>query len=232
MLSDVSKTIGIISGSGPEAGLDLHAKLLRAQRAALGERYRGDTDAPRVVTVSEPVLGLSMELPDHEETVWSALLATAAQLAPQVDVYAIACNTLNVFENRLHDADLGAQLITVTDVARAFVRTRGLTRVGLLGAAPVSDLGDWSAYRPLVEMVDLVTPRDPSPLHHLIHDIKRRGHGGADLDARFLPIVEALDVDPVLLACTELPLLDVAALPVDAVDITVLLAEHLVGVAG
>jgi len=232
MLSSVGKTIGIISGSGPEAGLDLHAKLLRAQRAALGERYRGDTDAPRVVTVSEPVLGLSMQLPDHEETVWSALLATAVQLAPQVDVYAIACNTLNVFENRLHDAELGAQLVTVTDVTRGFVRSRGLTRVGLLGAAPVTDLGEWSAYRPLLETVDLVTPDDPAPLHRLIHDIKRRGHGGAELEARFLPIVEALDVDPVLLACTELPLLDTAALPVEAVDVTDLLAQYLVRVAG
>ena len=55
-------TLGIITGSGPEAGIDLWAKVLRKNMAAFGQDFRGDLDAPRVVVASEPELGLSMDL--------------------------------------------------------------------------------------------------------------------------------------------------------------------------
>ena len=221
-------TIGIISGSGPEAGLDLHAKVLHAQRTLLGEHYRGDLDAPRVVTIAEPRLGLSMELPDHEDDVWTALEAAARQLAPQVDVFAIACNTLNAYAERLRALTLDAELITVADVCAAFAASRGLDRLGLLGAAPVTDLGAWSAYAALLPDVDLVTPQRPAELHQLIHDIKLAGGATPDLDGRLRRIVDDLGVDPVLLACTELPLLDVSGAGAETVDVTELLARSLV----
>lgn len=228
MLWAMGATIGIISGSGPEAGLDLHAKLLRAQRELLGDRYRGDLDAPRVVTIAEPRLGLSMELPAHDAEVWTVLERVATQLAPQVDVYAIACNTLNVYADRLRRLVLDAELVTVADVSSAFARDRGLRRLGLLGAAPVTDLKAWSAYATLADELDLVTPADPEALHQLIHDVKLAGGSTPELARRLRVIVDELDVDPVLLACTELPLVDCEHAGAETVDVTELLARALV----
>ena len=41
------RTIGIITGSGPEAGIDLWVKVLDANKRLLGEGFQGDLDAPR-----------------------------------------------------------------------------------------------------------------------------------------------------------------------------------------
>ena len=74
-------TIGIIAGSGPEAGIDLWTKVLTATQQQLGAVFEGDIDAPRVVIVSEPQLGLSMDLRANEAATWDALARTVSNCA-------------------------------------------------------------------------------------------------------------------------------------------------------
>lgn len=88
-------SLGIITGSGPEAGLDMWFKILKANKNLMGERFEGDLDAPTVNIISEPQLGLSMELKKNDEKVWQTLSRVANEVALQADYYAIACNTLN-----------------------------------------------------------------------------------------------------------------------------------------
>lgn len=38
------RRIGLIAGSGPEAGVDLWQKVIEETKALLGERYTGDLD--------------------------------------------------------------------------------------------------------------------------------------------------------------------------------------------
>ena len=224
-------TIGIIAGSGPEAGLDLWSKVLLARRRALGSDYRGDIDAPRVVILSEPELGLSMDLEKHETTVWGALESAARELTVGVDVWAIACNTLNYFSPRLRDLDLGARLITPDAAAAGFLEQHGVERVGLLGARPVAELGAFSPYRSLASRYTIDTPAgvDREKLHALIEEVKRDGAPRADHPERLEAIVAALpqDTDYVLLACTELPLVPLESSR-KLIDVTALVAEELV----
>lgn len=42
-------SIGIVAGSGPEAGIDLWSKILARNQVLLGTKFRGDLDAPRVM---------------------------------------------------------------------------------------------------------------------------------------------------------------------------------------
>ncbi len=56
------KKIGIITGSGPEAGVDLWQKILKINKDILKEDFHGDLDAPNVTIFSVPELGHSMEL--------------------------------------------------------------------------------------------------------------------------------------------------------------------------
>lgn len=220
-------TIGIVSGSGPEAGIDLWTKVLAATRTLLGDAYSGDLDAPRVVVVSEPRLGLSMSLEEHEDEVWDALEATVGQLAPQVDHYAVACNTLHYFAPRLAEHDLGAELVSVVDTTRAYVRDRGLDRVGLLGARQVVDLGDWSPYRGLTDDTTVVTSAHRDELHDLIHLVKTHGAHHPGLAQTWAKVVAGVDADTLLLACTELPLLPRPDTAKTLVDVTELLALEL-----
>lgn len=197
----------------------------------LGSAYRGDLDAPRVISISEPELGWSMELDQHGDRVRDALHHTAAQLAPQVDVYGIACNTLNVFcDDLATNRDLAGVVSIQASVARA-LRAADISRVGLLGSRPVAELGRWSAYRDLVDEFEVVTPGDPSTVQELIYDVKLRGGASAALNERLAAIMVELATPVVLLACTELPLLRATVDGVSTLDATAVLAERLVAEA-
>jgi aspartate racemase len=216
--------IGIITGSGPEAGVDLWTKVLRANRMLLGAAYGGDLDAPEVVVFSVPELGLSMELERNDARVWRSLRRTAERMAPHVDHYGIACNTLNHYADRLEALGLPARLVSMGEVAREHLAEQGITRVALLGARPVMDLGPWSAYRTLPQHANVELPADLDELHAIIYEVKRRGGAQPDIVARFARVLAGLQSGVALLACTELPLIPVAADRPRCVDVTDLLA--------
>lgn len=216
--------IGIIAGSGPEAGVDLWNKVLRANRSLLGAAYSGDLDAPEMVIFSVPELGLSMELERHDARVWEALQRTAERMAPHVDHYGIACNTLNHYEDRLAALGLPSRLVSMGEVVREYLAEHGITRVALLGARPVTDLGPWSAYRVLPRHASVELPADPDELHAIIYEVKRRGGVQPDIVARFTQVLAALESEVALLACTELPLIPVGATRPRTIDVTDLLA--------
>lgn len=221
-------TIGIVAGSGPEAGIDLWAKILRRNAAVMGTAFRGDLDAPRVVVLSEPQLGLSMDLAANEGPVWEAMQSTVTRIAGQSDAWAIACNTLNWFAPRIAELKLTAEFVSFPSVVADWIAASGLRRLGLLGAAPVTEMGAWSAYRHLAGLVEIETPADRAALQDLIHDVKRLGSADPGLRPRFARIVEAMQADSLLLACTELPLIADISTSKTLVDVTDLVADALV----
>jgi aspartate racemase len=227
------KKIGIITGSGPEAGIDLWNKILQANRALHGSAFRGDLDAPNVTILSEPALGLSMELEANDRAVWNCLRGAAETIAQRVDYYAIACNTLNYYQPQLDALQLPAKLVSFSDVVLDFLQANQLKRVALLGARPVTDLGSWSHYRTLAQHVDIELPRplQAEQLHQLIYDVKTHGGDVPEIRQRFCAILNALEADTVLLACTELPLIPLDATQKKAVDVTQLVAQKLARLA-
>lgn len=219
-------TIGIITGSGPEAGLDLWAKVLHANRRALGTDYHGDQDAPAVIIRSDPRLSASMDLEHRHGELWPIVADAAQRLGNEVDHFTIACNTLTWFGPRLGDLGLDASFVTHAAVAADHVRAAGLERVGLLGARQTMGLGEWSAYRSLTTVAQVVVPEDSEPLHQLIHRVKLAPDDPAHARA-LAAIVDGLEVEVALLACTELPLV-APDTDTELVDVTELVAAELV----
>lgn len=222
------RRIGLIAGSGPEAGVDLWQKVIEETKALLGERYTGDLDGPRVRIISSPVLGLSMELEANDLAVWPELERVFDDLAAQSDVIGIACNTLNYYERQIKATPRTAQLVSVGDVVEDYLKRRGLTSVALLGAAPVTKMDRWSAYHRLAEAFEVETPKDPGLLHQIIYDVKRLGGTDPTVVAQFQELIGTLESETVLLACTELPLIPCDGTGKDLVDVTRLLARGLV----
>ena len=128
--------LGIVTGSGPEAGLDLWQKLLAANRVALGDGFRGDIDAPSVIALSDPGLGLSMDLAANRDVVWQSLSRCCRKIALQVDCFAIACNTLHAFQPDIEALGLPSRFVSLVDTAVEFVSRRMLTTVALLEKNP------------------------------------------------------------------------------------------------
>jgi len=220
--------LGIVTGSGPEAGLDLWQKLLAANRIALGDGFRGDIDAPSLIALSDPGLGLSMDLTANRDVVWRSLSRCCRKIALQVDCFAIACNTLHAFQPDIEALGLPSRFVSLVDTAVEFVSRGMLTKVALLGADPVARLDEHSPYRRLGEVVDVEVPKHS--LQQLIYDIKRSGPN-AELRERFRAMVQDLESRTVLLACTELPLVAQPVKGKELVDVTDLLAERMAHLA-
>ncbi|WP_249678895.1 aspartate/glutamate racemase family protein [Pseudomonas abieticivorans] len=224
--------LGIITGSGPEAGMDMWAKLLGENRRRLGAAFRGDLDAPALTIVSDPELGLSMELEKTEEQVWQALRDDIYALNGRVSAFSIACNTLNLFAERIRGLDLQSEFISFYDVLQAHLHKAGTQRICLLGARPVAELGIWSPYRGLVDIVECEAVPAAEQLHQLIYDIKALGAGHSSLRPRFAELLAGIQADTVLLACTELPLIADIATDKTLVDVTQLVVEAMLDHTG
>lgn len=222
------RRIGLIAGSGPEAGADLWTKIISASKALLGENYEGDIDAPNVRIVSSPILGLSMELQKFDIALWPEVERTFDELAEQVDFISIACNTLNYYERQIRSKPRKATLVTVSEVVESYLRTKGEKEVALLGACPVTKLDKWSAYVHLRKSFDVEIPADTAELHKLIYGVKKLGGSNTEIVRNFEDFLCTLKAETVLLACTELPLIPVLPSHRDMVDVTELLAQQLV----
>lgn len=229
------KTIGIIAGSGPEAGIDLWSKILSHTQNQLGDAFRGDLDAPRVVIISEPQLGLSMDLRANQADTWAALEKTIRQLAPQVDYFAIACNTLNWFapqiDTLLTTIKDGGTFVSFVDVLSETLINAGRTRFGLMAAAPVLALDNHSAYTPLAQNFDVETPSDHQAMQDLIYDVKRYGSDTPALSQRMADFASQMESDTLVLACTELPLISQKITGKTLIDVTDAVAQKLARLA-
>lgn len=224
--------LGIITGSGPEAGMDMWAKLLDENRRRLGPAFRGDLDAPALSIVSDPELGLSMELEKTEEQVWQALRDDIYALNGRVSAFSIACNTLNLFAERIRGLALQSEFISFYDVLHDYISKTGIKQVCLLGARPVAELGAWSPYRGLRDIVECEALTQAEQLHQLIYDIKALGAGHSSLRPRFRDLLAGIEADTVLLACTELPLIADIATDKILVDVTQLVVEAMLDHTG
>lgn len=225
--------IGILTGSGPDAGIDLWSKVLASTRRRLGERFEGDRSAPSVLVWSDPRLGSSMWLPRTRVEVGRAMREGASFLDPCCGCWTVACNTLHVFEPELRAIGVAEHFVSFVGVAGAHLRSIGARRVVVLGSETVSAPGPGSPYHALTDEFDLVALDEgrTADMHGLIHDVKRLGPDGHGLTQRLAALVD-VPADAVLLACTELPLIAGDAGSERVVDVTALVADELVSRAG
>jgi aspartate racemase len=223
------KCIGIIAGSGPEAGIDLWQKILDANRDALGPAFRGDLDAPDMVIVSQSRLGLSMDLEARSDEVWSCLEGCVREIAERTDYFAIACNTLHHYAPRIAALSLPAPLVSIVDVVARYLGRLDGTPATLLGSASVMGLGVHSPYAALARRFAVDAPAAlVDEVHALIHAVKRSGGNSPAIVRKFRSILARIHTPVAILACTELPLIPVRTKRLRLVDANRLLATELV----
>jgi aspartate racemase len=219
--------IGILAGSGPEAGADMWLAILGEWRSALGSSFRGDEDAPAVLIHSDPRLGASMDLDETIDSIRDVVLEHAPVFDANCRAWVIACNTINRLAPDIVAADRTSSFVGFSDVVESLLDTLGNnTRVALLGARPVARLGSNSPYVGLADRLEPIDPDVIDTVHELILDVKRLGPS-ADLARRLDQACVPIDADHLLLACTELPL--IAGSDGRTIDVTRAVAAHVVG---
>ena len=222
------KRLGIIAGSGPEAGLQLWRAILDIARERLGSLYRGDIDAPYVVIVSDPVLGHSMDLRSHEDLVLRHLEDAVLTIDKNADVYAIACVTLHCFLPQIElIPNRFGTLVSGIDAIVAYAEKSSLKQIAVISAETIPREQSLLLSR-LNEFVTVELPNDPGFVRELVLDIKRLGGANRDVVLRFRKLIDSLTSETVMLACTDLPLITTRIDGRTIIDCTKLLAESLV----
>lgn len=219
--------IGIISGSGPEAGIDLWRKILDAYRRQHGSHFHGDLDAPDVSIYSIPELGLSMDLEKNEKLVWAYLESNIWELAQRVNIICIACHTLHYFDKRIISLGLPSKYVSMVDSVTKYVRESGISKLAILGVCSVVEPGRWSPYAALQNLVEIERP-DCRRIEELVLRIKQIGSEDGSVRPALKALLADLDSENVLLACTELSMVQVQASKKRLIDGTLLLANDVV----
>ncbi|MGP2658101.1 aspartate/glutamate racemase family protein [Malaciobacter sp. WC5094] len=222
------KKIGIITGSGPEAGIDLWQKILHENKALLKENFHGDLDAPNVTILSVPELGHSMELEKNYEKVWKTLKEAVEQICQNVDFFVIACNTLNVYENKIEQIGFKHKFLSTLDVVKDYINENNLSKACIIGALPVLEMKEFSVFKSLYETFDIEVPQNFEMVHQLIYDVKKYGGESKKVINNFDYILNQIESNNIFLACTELPLIKTQYNQKKLIDVTSLLAKKLV----
>ena len=196
--------IGIITGAGPEAGIDLWQKILQHNKALYDNQYQGDLSAPEVLVHSIPQLGLAMDIAQYESQIWQSLKSALQGMNNNVDLVCIACNVLHYFTDKIKALSLNFELISIVEVAEKSIQQ--YENVALLSISRVIEFGHYSPYRNSAVKFPIEVPC-PHAMDKLVHHIKHHGGNHPESVIQFEHILNSLQADVIILACTELPLL-------------------------
>mmetsp|Transcript_4967 Transcript_4967/g.15984 ORF Transcript_4967/g.15984 Transcript_4967/m.15984 type:complete len:311 (+) Transcript_4967:137-1069(+) len=237
------RRLGILTGSGPRAGLDLLDKILRAHEALLGADFQGDKDAPYVASLSAPQVGGPHgswdTLPDSDgyESLSLAVRDAVLTLAPLVDYLCLACNTLHRFQPQiealLKERGLSCRFVSIVDTTVQWCSRHGVKEVSILGSRLTADVRGGSPYAAMgragFRLAEL--PEEAVRGQQLaLEQIKQLG-ASADAPRELLQAaVDAAEAGTLVLACTEFPLVNIQTSKT-LVDPTALLAQKMASLA-
>jgi aspartate racemase len=201
------KTIGVLGGLGPQATMDFEARIHRVAHRLIPQR--GNSGYPPMVVLyyrHAPVL-----LADHGAPLLPIqpdprLFEAAKQLGGLVDFLVITANGPHMFQEQIERAS-GCKVLSMIDVTLADARQRQWKKVGVLG------LGDPMVYTGLLTQlgigfetigIDLRARLDES----ILKSMEGRDNPESTSIAReAVAVLRTLDVDGIILGCTEIPLL-------------------------
>jgi aspartate racemase len=225
-----NKIAGILGGMGPEATVDLMARVIRATPAA------DDADHVRMVVDNNPQVPSRIRalLDGDGESAGPCLQDMARRLeAWGVDFLAMPCNTAHHYYPEICRA-VSIPVLNMLDLSAEAIANiyPGIRRVGLLASSATIRLGlyqDALARRGL----EAIAPR-PDTQDALMSAIRRikTGRYGEDVDMALKAAAEhlvATGAGVLLVACTELSVVaDRLKAPCPVVDSAQVLAEAVV----
>ncbi len=205
------RTIGILTGNGPESGALLWKKINDAVRLRMGAAFAGDISYPRVLVSSLPPMGWSMELEKRSNLLWDKIDAEVSRLADSgADVIALACNTTQFYQERI-DALLNprkVRFIRLSSTIERWIKTRGHP-IYTVGIREVVSNSTCSAFTFLHECGNIVFPDRYrlEQIESIAYRIKQHGVDHIALQ-RFRRIMRQAPCDEVLLLLTEFSLVN------------------------
>ncbi|MGZ5440640.1 MAG: aspartate/glutamate racemase family protein [Thermoanaerobaculia bacterium] len=174
-------SIGILTGNPCDSGLELCHALNSHLRRLMGRNSLGDVSMPRIVLVSTPQIGISMEMDRREEPLRKALMNAIDELCSLgASVIGHPAHTTHYFAPDMADraVERGARFVSMAEATVRHLRESGIGEIALLGTRFVTDIeSPWSVYR---NSLHGLTVHRPSPagwakIHDLGYEVQQRG---------------------------------------------------------
>jgi aspartate/glutamate racemase len=175
------RTIGILTGNPCDSGLDLCASVNAHVRRLLKRNSLGDVSMPRIVMISTPQIGISMEMDKREKPLREALVQAVDQLcATGAMILAHPAHTTHYFTADISSraAERGACFLSMAELTAERLRMSGVQEIALLGTRYVTDLNQpWSVYKNAFEGLKVHTPSPEGwkKIHELGYEVQQRG---------------------------------------------------------
>ena len=173
--------IGILTGNPCDSGLDLCNSVNYHLRQLLGKNSLGDVSMPKIVIISMPQVGISMEMDKREAPLRKALLRTVDELcAAGAKILTHPAHTTHYFAPDIaaRAAEKGARFLSMVDVTVSKLRSSGVKEIALLGTKYVTDFSQqWSVYSHAFQGIKV---HQPSPegwqkILNLGYEVQQRG---------------------------------------------------------
>ncbi len=205
------KSIGIITGNGPDSGIALWQDINKNIVEILGDHFLGDISLPQVTVISVPAMGLSMELDRREQATWQALSEAVIEMKEQkVELLALACHTTHYFTDKIKEIFDGERqkFVSMPSVVLKYVEENDIDEMAILGISYVSNLDQWSAYKRLkrykIEEIDYETKKKFHELGYFVKKKDRLHQGYKELNWLINNKIKSKNV---IIALTELSIL-------------------------
>jgi aspartate/glutamate racemase len=171
------KSIGIIAGNPPEAAWLLWKKIENNIKQEARNYFLGDISLPKVIISSVPETGLSMELEDRHEQLWTVLKKNIEDLINQnVEIIAIACHTMQYYSDDVKKLckNKGVEYVSIPDILCEWLKNSSIDNAALLGIGYSAQLGKWSGYKKLAKIIDIDEMPEPmlNRITTLAYDVK------------------------------------------------------------
>jgi aspartate/glutamate racemase len=175
------KTIGILTGNPSDSGLELCAAVNYHVRQLLGTNSLGDVSMPKIVIVSTPQIGISMEMDLRESPLKRALLQGAEELCSAgARILAHPAHTTDYFSPEITTlaSERDARFLSISEATATKLRLSGIKEISLLGTKYVTDFSrPWSVYKGALEGLKVHTPSAEGwkKIQDLGYEIQQRG---------------------------------------------------------
>jgi aspartate/glutamate racemase len=175
------QAIGILTGNPCDAGLDLCDAINKHLRRLLGRDSLGDVSMPKIIILSVPDIGISMEMDKREDPLRKALLSAVDELSGAgAKLIVHPAHTTHYFASDIaaRASDKGARFLSMVDSTVVKLRSSGVKEIALLGTKYVTDFDNkWSVYAHVFAdmTVHLPSPEGWKKILDLGYEVQQRG---------------------------------------------------------
>lgn len=175
------KTIGILTGNPSDSGLYLWEAVNHHLRLLMGQNSLGDVSMPKVIMLSAPQIGISMEMGERENPLRKAIIKAVDELCDAgANIIVHPAHTTHYFAADIadHSAKRGVKFISMAEETVKKIREKQIKEISLLGTRYVTDFTQkWSVYENAFSDIKVHTPsvKGWEKIHEIGYEIQQNG---------------------------------------------------------